>query len=103
MDLVEEVYIATGEFPKLEIYGLSNQVRRAVVSIPSNIAEGQGRKTMNEFRHFLAISYGSLHEVQTHLLIAERLHYLKKEKTTNLLNLSNEVGRLINGLIKSLN
>ena len=102
MDLVEEIYIETGKFPKLEIHGLINQMRRAVVSIPSNIAEGQGRNSMNEFRHFLSISYGSLHEVETQILIAESLLYLEKEQVTSLLDLSSEVGRLINGLKKSL-
>jgi four helix bundle protein len=102
MDLVEMVYKATGQFPKEELYGLSNQIRRAVVSIPSNIAEGQGRNSRNEFRRFLTISHGSLREVETQILIAERLHYLKQGQTEPLMNLSSEVGRLINGLCNSI-
>jgi len=100
--LVEEVYRATSQFPKLEIYSLTNQVRRAVVSVLSNITEGQGRTTVNEFRHFLSISYGSLYEVETYVIIAGRLHYLNQEQITCLLKLSSEVGRLINGLRRSL-
>ena len=102
MDLVEVVYKATGQFPKEEIYGLTNQLRRAVVSIPSNIAEGQGRSSSNDFRRFLAISYGSLREVETQILIAQRLNYLNKAQTERLLNLAGEVGRLVNGLSNSL-
>jgi four helix bundle protein len=102
MDLVEVVYKATGQFPKEEIYGLTNQLRRAVVSIPSNIAEGQGRKSDNDFRRFLAISYGSLREVETQILIVKRLNYLSEAQTERLMNLAGEVGRLINGLANSL-
>ena len=102
MDLVEMVYKATGQFPREEIYGLTNQLRRAVVSIPSNIAEGQGRKSDNDFRRFLAISYGSLREVETQILIARRLTYLSEAQAERLMNLAGEVGRLINGLSHSL-
>ncbi len=69
---------------------------------PSNIAEGQGRSSSNDFRRFLAISYGSLREVETQILIAERLNYLNKAQTERLLNLAGEVGRLVNGLGNSL-
>ena len=102
MDVVEVVYKATGLFPKDEIYGLTNQLRRAVVSIPSNIAEGQGRSSLNDFRRFLAISHGSLWEVETQILIARRLDYLNQAQTERLMNLAGEVGRLINGLSHSL-
>ena len=102
MDLVELIYKATAQFPKEEIYGLTNQLRRAVVSVPSKIAEGQGRSSVLDFRRFLAISYGSLREVETQLLIAQRLHYLTPAQTELLMNLAGEVGRLINGLSKSL-
>jgi four helix bundle protein len=102
MDLVEMVYKATGQFPKEELYGLTNQLRRAVASIPSNIAEGQGRNSRNEFRRFLTIRHGSLREVETQILIAERLHYLNQAQTEPLMNLSSEVGRLINGLCNSI-
>lgn len=102
MDLVERVYAATKQFPKEELYGLTSQIRRAAVSIPSNIAEGQGRKSTNEFLHHLSIAYGSLREVETQILIAGRLHYLAQEEINHLLELSAEVGRIINGLSKSL-
>ncbi len=102
MDLVELIYKATAGFPKEEIYGLTNQLRRAAVSVPSNIAEGQGRGAANDFRRFLAISYGSLREVETQILIAKRLHLLTDAQTAKALNLAGEVGRLINGLSNSL-
>lgn len=102
MDLVEMAYKATGQFPKEEIYGLTNQLRRAVVSVPSNIAEGQGRNSANDFRRFLAISHGSLREAETQILIAERLHYLNEAQTERLMSLAGEVGRLIQGLSNSL-
>jgi four helix bundle protein len=76
VDLVEMVYKATGQFPKEELYGLTNQLRRAMISNPSNIAEGQGRNSTNDFKRFLVISHGSLREFETQILIAERLHYL---------------------------
>src|SRR5437016_1891768 len=102
MDLVEMVYQATSQFPKEEIYGLTNKIRRAVVSMPSNIAEGQGRHSANDFRRFLAMGHGSLREVETQIMIAKRLHYLNEAQTERLLNLAGEVGRLINGLSNSL-
>ena len=102
MNLVEGIYTATKRFPKEELYGLTSQVRRATVSIPSNIAEGQGRKSTNEFLHHLSIAYGSLREVETQILIAGRLHYLDQQEINRLLELSAEVGRLINGLSHSL-
>jgi four helix bundle protein len=102
MDLVEEIYAATKQLPKEELYGLTSQIRRAAVSVPSNIAEGQGRKSTNEFLHHLSIAYGSLREVETQVLIAGRLHYLRREDINQLLSLSSEVGRLINGLSHSL-
>jgi four helix bundle protein len=102
MDLVESVYKATRQFPKEEIYGLTSQLRRAVVSVPSNIAEGQGRTSTKEFLHHLSIAYGSLREAETQVLIARRLDYLTNSQSQNLLAMAGEVGRLINGLSKSL-
>jgi len=101
MDLVTDVYRVTGSFPKEEIYGLTSQMRRAAVSVPSNIAEGQGRKGDGEFKHFLRLSLGSLMEVETQVIISERLGYLNPA-TQTLLTQAAEVGRLLNGLIRSL-
>jgi four helix bundle protein len=102
MDLVVLVSRTTAQFPKEEVYGLSCQLRRAAVAIPSNIAEGQGRQTTRDFLHFLAIARGSLNETETQLLIAERLGYLDKPSTTKLLAASCEVGRVLQGLMNAL-
>lgn len=102
MDIVEAVYRATSTFPADERFGLTQQLRRAVVSVPSNIAEGQGRKSTNEFIHFLSIAKGSLCEVETQLIIAQRLGYLQNELLDQLLTQSDEVGRIMNGLTRSL-
>lgn len=103
ISLVESVYRATNDFPKTEIYGLTSQVRRAAVSVPSNIAEGQGRSTTRDFLHFLSMAQGSLMEVETQITIAERLGYLKKQQEATLLESTAEIGRLLNGLCNSLN
>jgi four helix bundle protein len=102
MNLVVEVYRVTKLFPKDELYGLTNQLRRAAVSVPSNIAEGQGRDSTKEFLHHLSIAYGSLCEVETQLLIARKLDYLSHENANTLASLTASVGRLLNGLSKSL-
>jgi four helix bundle protein len=102
MDLVQAIYGATSHFPKEEIYGLTSQIRRAAISVPSNIAEGQGRKSTREFQHHLSIAYGSLMEVETQVLIAERLNYLNRVQAQSLIDCTSEVGRVINGLFNSL-
>jgi four helix bundle protein len=102
MDLVEAVYVLTRRFPAEELYGLTNQVRRASVSIPSNIAEGQGRGTPQEFIRFLRIADGSLQEVETQLLVGQRLRYVDAAEVAPLLDLSAEVGRIIGGLLRSV-
>jgi len=102
MDLVAEIYCSTRSFPKEEVYALTNQVRRAGVSIASNIAEGQGRQTTADFCRHLSIAYGSLREAETQLLIARRLDYLSESATQHLLQMAGEVGRLLNGLMTSL-
>jgi four helix bundle protein len=102
MDLVEEIYAATKQFPKEELYGLVSQLRRAAVSMASNIAEGQGRKSLKEFLHHLSIAYGSLREVETQVRIAGRLGYLGNDQAGHVLGSCAEVGRLINGLSNSL-
>jgi four helix bundle protein len=102
MDVVVLVYEATKEFPLEERVGLTNQLRRATVSIPSNIAEGQGRHSTRDFLRCLSIAYGSLQEVETQWIIARRLGYLDEEFRAGLSDLTNEVARLINGLMNSL-
>lgn len=102
MDLVEVVYELSSRFPKGEMYGLTSQVRRAVVSVPSNIAEGEGRNAPNDFARFLSIAHGSLREVETQLLVSVRLNYLTEEDITNAMTLCEETGRIINGLKRSL-
>jgi four helix bundle protein len=102
MDLVEEVYKATHSFPRDEIYGLTSQIRRAAVSIPSNIAEGQGRRTTPDFLRHLSIAYGSLLELETQILLGIRLHYLAQEKCREIMSMTAEVGRMLNGLMSSL-
>lgn len=102
MDLVEMVYRMTDGFPRKEIYGLTSQMRRAVVSVPSNIAEGQGRSTTRDFLNFLPIATGSLKEVETQVLISQRLGYLNEPQTSKLLGLTTEVARVMSGLTNSL-
>lgn len=98
MDLVERVYRMTGVFPKEEMYGLSSQVRRAAVSIPSNIAEGQARKSTAEFMQFLSIAQGSRAEVETQTLIAQRLGYVTESQIKEILSLLDEISRMLNTL-----
>ncbi len=102
MDLVQAIYAETKSFPKEETYGLSSQMRRSAVSIPSNIAEGQGRDSTKEFLHHLSIAYGSLCELETQMLIACRLGYFSRQIYDHLFDSSSRVGRLINGLSNSL-
>ena len=102
MELVKLVYELTSKFPKEELYGLTGQMRRSAVSIPSNIAEGQGRNSTKDFIRFLAIAYGSLMELETQILISDMLEYVTKAETNLLLDKSAEVGRLLNGLTNSL-
>jgi four helix bundle protein len=102
MDLVEDVYKVSRDFPREEIYALTSHIRRAAVSIPSNIAEGQGRRTTADFLRHLSIAYGSLCEVETQILIAQRLKYLVQGKVEQVLSRAAEVGRILNGLMASL-
>lgn len=100
--LVAEVYRRTGSFPKHETYGLTNQIRRAAVSVPSNIAEGQAHYSRREFCHFLHHSRGSLAELETQLILSERLRYISGPELESLLLRVREIGRILNGLISSL-
>ena len=102
MDLVVATYRATDGMPKSEAFGLTAQMRRAVVSIPSNIAEGHGRRRTREYLHHLDIANGSLAEVRTQAILTQRLGYLASNELADLHNLADETGRLLNGLIRSL-
>lgn len=102
MDLVESVYRLTESFPREERYGLTNQVRRAAVSVPSNIAEGQGRGVGAEFAHHLRIANGSRQEVETQLLIAVRLGSIDAAVADPVLGQAYEVGRIVWGLHDSI-
>jgi four helix bundle protein len=102
MELVALVYSLTKEFPAEEKFGLVSQLRRAAVSIPSNIAEGQGWFTTGEFKQFLGHARGSLFEVETQLALAERLDFIETGMLSKAEALSGEVGRMLNGLVRSL-
>ncbi len=102
MDLCVEVHNATLVFPKQELFGLSAQLNRSVVSVPSNIAEGHGRRTTPDFIHFLSISRGSLNEVETQITLAMRYNYITQTDHDELLDRCGEVGRMLNGLIDAL-
>ncbi|MBL8850375.1 MAG: four helix bundle protein [Planctomycetaceae bacterium] len=102
MELVEECYRLTSQFPKTEMYGLTSQLQRAAVSVPANIAEGHGRKSTGAFLHHLSISYGSLSELETHIEIAQRLKYATPEGGQKPLALVEETRRMLAGLIRSL-
>ena len=100
--LVTCIYSVTSKFPRDEIYGLTSQLRRAAVSVPSNITEGHGRLTDSQFRHFLGNARGSLYEMQTQVELAMDLGYLDDKRASELLDQASEGGRLINGLITSM-
>lgn len=102
MELVDHLYEATKDFPPDERFGLTNQVRRAAVSARSNIAEWQGRAGSPDLLRCLSIAYGSLQEVETQLLIAKRLGHLDERFEVGLSAFTNEVARLLNGLMNSL-
>ena len=98
MDLVKLVYDLTDKFPRDERFGLTLQIRKAVVSVPSNIAEGQGRNSTKEFINHLSIAYGSLMETATQNLITEMRNYISVAESAKVMEKAAEVGRLVNGL-----
>ena len=102
MTLAQEAYLVSEELPKREAYGLLSQIRRAAVSIASNVAEGYGRLSDSQFRHFLGNARGSLYEMQTQLELAANLGYLEHQTVRQLMEHGSEVARLVNGLIASL-
>ena len=102
MDLVVNVYAATERFPSRERFSLTDQIRRAAVSVPSNIAEGQAHFNKREFLHFLRHARGSLAEVETQMLLAKRLSYLSNVEGEEIFKQIDELGRIMSGLIRSL-
>lgn len=102
IDLVVRVYALTQNFPKQEIYGLVSQMRRAAVSVPSNIAEGKGRLTDRDRVHFFSQSRGSLLELETQIVIAQRLSYISPAEGESVIHAAGEVGRMLNALVNSM-
>jgi four helix bundle protein len=102
MDLADEVYRLTGGFPKEEMFGLTSQMRRAAVSVPSNIAEGQGQLTDKGFILFLTRARGSLYELETQMELASRLGFLNKQSEEQFMASCSEIGRMLHGLLNSM-
>ena len=102
MELVEEIYKLVRSLPKEEMYALSDQMRRAVVSIPSNIAEGFARKAPKDYARFLLMARGSKYELETQLIICERLKYLSADETNKAMGLCDEIGKMLNSIIAKL-
>jgi len=102
MNLAEICYKVTKTFPKEEIYGMTSQIRRAATSVPANIAEGYGREYRQEYIQFLRIAQGSLKELETHLLLAQRVELLPTENADSTLKQCESVGKLLRPLIRSL-
>jgi four helix bundle protein len=102
IDFVTEIYKTTESFPKDETFGLKSQIRRASVSIPSNIAEGNSRRSKSDYLQFLRISRGSCAEVETQLIISRNLHFVKEENYLKLNEDIVEISKMLNGLINSL-
>ncbi|MCX6160159.1 MAG: four helix bundle protein [Ignavibacteriae bacterium] len=102
IELVSEIYKITKDFPSVEKFGLTNQINRCAVSIPSNIAEGSGRNTNGEFIHFLGYACGSCNELETQLIIANKLNYVEEIVLNILTEKLNAIQKMIYKLIKSL-
>jgi four helix bundle protein len=102
IDMVVDIYKLTGKFPRNESFGLASQIQRAMVSIPSNIAEGHARGTSREFHHFLSITLGSTAELETQLIIAAKLDYLELTTANEMLERVDKLGKMIRALQKSV-
>ena len=102
MDLVTQIYLASGNFPKSEFYGLISQLRRSAVSIPCNIAEGYGRRSTGDYVRFLQIFVGSLYELQTQLEIAKKLEYLTEFEFNGLYENTREIERMLLSLVSKI-
>jgi four helix bundle protein len=102
MKLAEEAYKASKKFPRSETYGLSAQLQRSAVSVPSNIAEGQGRRSKGDFARFLGIALGSIAEVETQVILAQRLGYLDATVAEGLLGQADRIGRMLLSLRRKM-
>lgn len=102
LDLAEQCYLATRSFPRDEQFGLTSQIRRASASISANIAEGQGRRHTREFLNHLSIARGSLMELETHLLLSQRIGLLDKGSLDRLMTMTEEISRMLSGLRRAL-
>jgi len=102
MDLVIKSYEVARRLPQNEIYGLGGQIQRAAVSIPANIAEGYGRQHRGDYLHHISIANGSLKELETHLLIAQRLSYVREDQIEPALTMASELGRMLRALARAL-
>lgn len=102
MDVAEATYKLASNFPKQEAYGLTSQIQRAATSVPANIAEGHARETTKDFLRFLSIAQGSLAELETHLMLAQRFAYIDKNELEKILQLTDETGKIMRGLQRSL-
>lgn len=102
MNLAEECYLGTRQFPREELYGMITQIRRSSASIPANIAEGYGRRTRGEYIQFLYIAQGSLKELETHLMLSNRVNLANEQIISPILIHCESVGRLLTALIRSL-
>ena len=102
MDLAESCYHLTNLLPREELYGLSSQIRRAAVSVPSNIAEGYGRGSRKSYVHFLYIAQGSLKEIETDVILTRRLHLIENDVADQILSQCSEIGRILGAMIRKL-
>jgi len=102
IELVNDIYLITKNFPREELYGLTSQIRRSAILIPSNIAEGWGRGTTKNYLQFLQISRGSLFELETQIIIANKQDYVSQENCSNIIIKIAELGRMLNALITKL-
>ena len=101
-ELVLKIYEITKDFPKEELFGLISQIRRAAVSVPSNIVEGKARGSNKDYRRFLLMARGSLEEVKYQLLLARELKYIKQEQYNKTITITDEIGKMLNSMIRKL-
>lgn len=102
MDVAEAAYKLASNFPKHEVYGLTSQIQRSATSVPANIAEGHARESTKDFLRFLSIAQGSLAELETHLLLAQRFAYIDENDLEKIMQLTDETGKIVRGLQRSL-